>query len=167
MDCQRVCSWEKVCLPFSENGLSVRRLEDVAVSYACKKWWKLHNSGGVWARASLSNGWAFNSVGRMADARNLMVQNTQVVVQNGSCSFWFSNWSGLGLLADRLVFFYLPSTTLTLRKVFPDGNWSRHDLDYLFSQEDQRALHQLQFQFSIGMDKLFWVPTHSGNFTIS
>lgn len=47
-------SWERLALPACENGLGVKRLEDVMDSFSCKLWWKLKNGTGLWANFVLS-----------------------------------------------------------------------------------------------------------------
>lgn len=68
--------WHRQTLPLNENGLAVRKLDDVVDSFACKKWWKLINHAGIWATyviSSLPNVWAYKAKGRMAEVRNLML----------------------------------------------------------------------------------------------
>lgn len=43
------CSRNGISKPVQENGLAVRGLEDIAASFACKKWWKLVRGHGIWA----------------------------------------------------------------------------------------------------------------------
>lgn len=77
------CSWDRVARPKAENGLAVRKLEDVALSFACKKWWKLINRSGIWAEfisSRLLSPWHFAVTGRMATVRSIMLQHSRILV---------------------------------------------------------------------------------------
>lgn len=164
------CSWDRVARPKAENGLAVRKLEDVALSFACKKWWKLINRSGIWAEfisSRLLSPWHFAVTGRMATVRSIMLQHSRILVLDGSCSFWYQNWSGLGLLVDKIPFFLPAPPPLVLHDVYPNGIWERPDLDYLFQPEVLSLLQSQHFQYTTGTDKFFWEPSSTGQFSLS
>jgi hypothetical protein len=97
-------SWSSVAYPFDENGLGVRSLGDVCKSYSCKFWWKLQSNTGVWAAYCNSVGWlnsfASSRIERIAD---LMKEFSRTLLCDGSSSFLFTNWTGLGDLNDLAI----------------------------------------------------------------
>lgn len=117
-------SWSRVSFPFDENGLGVRSLLHLHRAYSCKLWWRLHTSHGLWASyvnsISLPKSIAFR---RIQDVDGFMLDNTRMLVCNGSLSFKFSDWSGSGALIDLFpslaVFPDLP-----LCQVYVDRSWN-------------------------------------------
>ncbi|CAJ2637225.1 unnamed protein product [Trifolium pratense] len=43
---------------------------------------------------------------------------------NGNSSFWFSNWSGTGKLADKVLYVDIHDLEMSVKDVYTDGNWN-------------------------------------------
>lgn len=94
--------------------------------------------------------------------------NLAYVVIDGSCLFWWDNWSGLGKLADRCVDANLPLETAMLRDLYsPELGWNLESVHDALNKNDIHHIQLLHFVFSKVTDAPVWMPKNSGQFTLS
>nr|XP_027067853.1 uncharacterized protein LOC113693523 [Coffea arabica] len=127
--------WQALCKPTQENGLGLRRLQDVQDAFGCKLWWKMRTSDTLWTRfmrakhvavtehltttpASQTSSAVWK---RMLRVRDFVEEHSQTLIKNGSASFWYDNWIGSGPLGKHRL--HVPSPNLYLRDVLHDNIW--------------------------------------------
>lgn len=108
-------SWEDLCYPKDEGGLSVRKLRDSSKAFALKIIWRLFTQASSlwvsWVRHYLlryNSFWDVRDVSqgswiwrKLLKLREVAYQFIRIDVKDGrSCHFWFDNWTGMGRLID-------------------------------------------------------------------
>ena len=171
--------WQALCKPTQENGLGLRRLQDVQDAFGCKLWWKMRTSDTLWTRfmrakhvavtehlttapASQTSSAVWK---RMLRVRDFVEEHSQTLIKNGSASFWYDNWIGSGPLGKHRL--HVPSPNLCLRDVLHDNIWHLDQVS--LSSEEMSRIHHSQVRLSPGAapDCLIWCPTSHGGFQIS
>ncbi|GAU35482.1 hypothetical protein TSUD_384370 [Trifolium subterraneum] len=61
-------------------------------------------------------------------ALSTVKEGFQFRLGNGNSSFWFSNWSGSGMLANQVLFVDIHDLEMRVRDVYVDGNWHFNSL---------------------------------------
>lgn len=41
-------SWENLCIPIDEGGISIRKMEDICNTFSTKRWWRLRSTASLW-----------------------------------------------------------------------------------------------------------------------
>lgn len=159
-------SWSGISYPTLENGIGVRKLEDVLSAFTCKLWWKLKQNIGIWAAFVNRISWQksrFHS--RLQQVQAFADVHMRTIVVDGSSNFWTSNWLGTGSL--RVDTFGLTHPTLTLAVAFSGGSWQQRYFcqDVSHSELQQILSHSLDFLSAA--DFVVWKSTPSGNFSTS
>ncbi|XP_060202996.1 uncharacterized protein LOC132631439 [Lycium barbarum] len=106
-------AWENMCFPKSEVGIGTRSMSDVANTLTVKRWWKFREDKSLWADflmakycprmhlvgkkwvAGNSQAWK-----HLLWAREKSERYISWKINNGSCSFWWDNWTEIGPLAQ-------------------------------------------------------------------
>lgn len=88
-----------------------------------KLWWKIKLNKGLWSNILLSL--SPNSRKKTSWSRILKVdleasRLSKVFVRRGDCSFWFDNWSCLGVLWDLPSDVHPPQSHISIRDFFED-----------------------------------------------
>jgi len=106
-------SWKNLSFPYDEEGIGVRLISDVCRAFQFKLWWTFRSKQTLWGdflRAKYCQ--RSNPISKKWDtgesqAWRLMMKNKHIVeshiqwkIRNGSCSFWWDNWLGVGPLAQ-------------------------------------------------------------------
>lgn len=42
-------SWDKLVVPYDENGLGLQSFKGISTAYSCKLWWKIRVKKGIWS----------------------------------------------------------------------------------------------------------------------
>lgn len=158
-------NWNWLSFPIEENGIGVRKLEDVLLAFTCKLWWKISCLTGIWARYIRAISWERSVLRvRLRAAQAVFDSHIAFQVRDGSSSFWDSNRLGSGPLRlhDLLL---SPPPDLTIREVF-EGDSQDVLSDYLPNDLLQHVL-QHRPTFISQPDCIVWKPSPSGAFTIS
>lgn len=158
-------NWNWLSFPIEENGIGVRKLEDVLLAFTCKLWWKISCLTGIWARYIRAISWERSVLRvRLRAAQAVFDSHIAFQVRDGSSSFWDSNWLGSGPLRlhDLLL---SPPPDLTIREAF-EGDSQDVLSDSLPNDLLQHVL-QHRPTFISQPDCIVWKPSPSGAFTIS
>ncbi|KAG5631524.1 hypothetical protein H5410_003241 [Solanum commersonii] len=106
-------SWKNLSFPYDEGGIGVRLMSDVCRAFQFKQWWTFRSKQTLWGdflRAKYCQ--RSNPISKKWDTGDsqswrLMMKNKHIVeshiqwrIRNGSCSFWWDNWLGVGPLAQ-------------------------------------------------------------------
>ena len=106
--------WSNLCKPTQENGLGLCQLDDTAKAFECKLWRKLGSSNTLWSQFMLSKYASVEHITtaavkpsssynwkRMLRVRDLVENNLQILIRDGSASFWHDSWLGSGPLRGQ------------------------------------------------------------------
>ena len=110
-----------------ENGLEFQKLGDVQLVFGCKLWWKFRSGSSIWANlraskyikgidhASIINFKHSDSRiwRRMLCTKQVVEDNTRLLVRDRSSSFWVDNWIGEGPLATSLPVVPFPKVRIS------------------------------------------------------
>lgn len=151
-----------------ENGVGVRSLEDFMAALSCKLWWKWRGGIGIRSEDGRSIGLEASAAkARILQVDGIMRKNTRVLVADGSSSFLFDNWSGLGAIVDLYaVDNAVDLRSLAIRDFFVNGSWQISALQEFLPPEALLAVLPFSFQFTLEKDALIWEVTSSGLFTL-
>jgi len=134
--------WSAVTSPKKSGGLTIRetRLSNIALLgklvwnllYDLQKLWvrvlshKYIKGGDIWnikAKENISLIWR-----SILKALEALRQGFQFCIGDGSSSFWYDNWTGLGALYHLVNFVNILDTQLQLKDVSFDGSWDWNKL---------------------------------------
>ena len=151
-------SWNRVTYLISENGLGLRSLEDVAIAFSCKIWWKWRIEKGLWSRYLHEVTWKHSIVRqRLYAVDSFMRDHTLVLVRDGTSSFFFDNWSGKGAIVDKLHEEIDDSLrSMTIRDLYVHGTWDLVALKDLLPLEVFEFVRAFDFEFSDAPDVIIW-----------
>lgn len=158
--------WEALAFPVLENGVGVRRLQDIHAAFSCKLLWKIRTQRGLWAsyvnHVSVSHSCMRS---RLQAVQDLVDDNICVRIGAGDSLFWTSNWLGTGCLSR-----FSPSPSvpdLVLNAAFHNEEWQVH----LFADELPAAalteVLRTKLLFVPIADCLVWKCAPAGSFTVS
>lgn len=158
--------WEALAFPVLENGVGVRRLQDIHAAFSCKLLWKIRTQRGLWAsyvnHVSVSHSCMRS---RLQAVQDLVDDNICVRIGAGDYLFWTSNWLGTGCLSR-----FSPSPSvpdLVLNAAFHNEEWQVH----LFADELPAAalteVLRTKLLFVPIADCLVWKCAPAGSFTVS
>ena len=120
------------------------------------------------AHASLSTHRHFDSSvwRRMLRSKDVMVENTRLLVYDGSFSFWFENWLGEGPLANDQA--TVPTPEARISDFYSAGTWNLEALSSFISSGQRDHIRQFSLTSKVKVrDELVWWPTPSGRFSVS
>lgn len=159
-------AWDKLAFPVDENGLGVRKLEDIHSAFVCKLWCKLKQNVGIWAKFVNRITWQKSSKCKtLAALQGVIEENFKIRIGDGSSFFWYSNWHPAGPLIPISQSPIAPA--LTLQQACMDGCWQTHLFeDDLLPDFFQQLISQEVF-FSDSVDVEVWGPTQSGLFSVA
>lgn len=86
---------------------------------------------------------------------------------NGATSLWYSDWSGLGKVANQIPFVNIADTQLTLGNIVRHGQW---DLNQVYTPLPPPVLMRLQrvkpHLIQNQSDSWVWEPSNTGRYTV-
>lgn len=176
-------SWAKVCLPVSEGGLGIRKLDDMVHAFTCKLWWRFREQSSLWARflyAKYCKGFAPGEVTpsvhdsfqwkRMCKVSKAVQEQVFWALGAGKVSFWYDNWFGdqpLCQILHRQLMGYYEVNFLWQNK--------RWDFDKLLlilkprNEEELAVINQICQTpiLDIDVDIPRWKLNSQGNFSVA
>ncbi|WMV45629.1 hypothetical protein MTR67_039014 [Solanum verrucosum] len=173
-------SWKNLSLPYDEGGIGVRQMSDICQAFQFKHWWIFRTKQTLWGdflRAKYCQ--RSNPISKKWDtgesqAWKLLMRNKHRVekhiqwkIRNGSSSFWWDNWLGIGSLAQFTTTSHRFDNE-TIADFTTNGQWN---VDKLNQIAPQIHLHKilsthLQLQHT-STDQAVWNLNANGLFTIS
>lgn len=161
-------AWSSLTYPIDENGLGLRSLKDVCLSFSAKLWWKLYTHAGCWSRyvhsVSVERSFAYR---RLMTIEPLMLSHTRVMVLDGSSSFLSANWTGSGAIMDLLADPPPFLQSARISEIYGENGWDLSMLALYLPAEVVQLVSSFSFPFCGERDKLIWEPTPSGLFSVS
>ncbi|XP_049399717.1 uncharacterized protein LOC125863742 [Solanum stenotomum] len=173
-------SWKNLSFPYDEGGIGVRLMSDVCRAFQFKQWWTFRSKQTLWGdflRAKYCQ--RSNPISKKWDtgesqAWRLMMKNKHVVeshiqwkIRNGSCSFWWDNWLGVGPLAQYTT----ASNRFNNEPVsdfIEEGQWNMNKVIQSAPPGQVHNILSTQLQLQNGQpDLAVWNPNTSGQFTVS
>lgn len=107
--------WDKICSPTTEEGLGIKRFEDIVTDFTYKLWWRFRIQTSLWAQflqakycRGLAPGEVIPSVydsfqlKRMCKVKQAVHEQMFWVIGAGRISFWYNNWFGYQPLSHTL-----------------------------------------------------------------
>ncbi|KAK6780041.1 hypothetical protein RDI58_022225 [Solanum bulbocastanum] len=173
-------SWKNLSFPYEEGGIGVKLMKDVCKAFQFKQWWVFRTRQTLWGEFlkakyckrsnPISKKWDTGD----SQAWRLMMRNKQTVenhilwkIRNGSSSFWWDNWLGVGPLAH----FTTNSNRFNNDKVIDfmeEGQWNTRKVIQLGPQEQIQNILSLQVHLQQGQQDLaVWTLTSNGKFSVS
>ncbi|XP_026451089.1 uncharacterized protein LOC113351289 [Papaver somniferum] len=168
----KTLSWKKICVPYNEGGLGIRRLEVFNKILLMKMMWKLIYSSDEWAlfftaKFKDKNGiwfskWKLSSVRAGLQWAWLTLQeDISWKVGNGAnISVWFDNWYGSSPLINEIGYteFIHNNMQLKVQNLIRNNQWNIHpQLQHLLQYDNLPQIHS-------GSDSIIWNLHISGLF---
>jgi hypothetical protein len=129
--------WEKITKPKKLGGLGIRKAREANTSLLGKLVWSIHkNSDALWVQIIkhkylkdellLSTIKKPGSITWNAIMKALLAlkDGFQFRLGDGKSSFWYTNWSGMGSLANQVLYVDIHDIEMRVRDVFTNGNWN-------------------------------------------
>ena len=85
------------------------------------------------------------------------------VAKDGACHFWYDNWLGGGALFLRATVF----PNLSFGNFITNGQWDANRLYQYLPYEMVNSILNHPLPEESGEAEVIWMPTNSGNFTVS
>ncbi|XP_026384030.1 uncharacterized protein LOC113279558 [Papaver somniferum] len=135
----KTISWRRVCTPFNEGGLGIRRLSNVNKSLLMKMMWKLLTSKEEWslffaARFKDKNG-QWTSQCKLSSvwpglkwAWQFLKSDVRWIIGNGeNISVYFDTWTGESPLIDRIGFteYVKNNLQMKVKDLIQNNEWSK------------------------------------------
>lgn len=77
--------WDWLTYSIQENGVGVRKLEDIWKAFSCKLWWKIHCAQGIWATYVRAITWERSAIApRLRVSKQLFDSHMMLHVRDGS-----------------------------------------------------------------------------------
>lgn len=176
-------AWDDVCVPKDEGGLGIMRSKEWNVAATLKHIWNLCNLRNktmwvCWVRTYLirsRNFWALNIPSEctwvwrhILKLRDMARMRLKYFIGNGkSTSLWYDNWHPKGPLisvyGDRIIYDAGLANNTMVCDVVEGENW-RWPVANSWALMDMRK--SITFDPSFEEDKIWWIPSSSGQFTI-
>ncbi|KAK6782008.1 hypothetical protein RDI58_019804 [Solanum bulbocastanum] len=173
-------SWRNLSFPYDEGGIEVRLMKDVCQAFQFKHWWTFRSKQTLWGdflRAKYCQ--RSNPISKKWDtgesqAWKLMMRNKHTVenhiqwkIRDGSSSFWWDNWLGVGPLAQYTT----DSNRFNNDRIsdfMQDGQWKMRKVLQLAPQQHVHRILAMQIQLQHGQkDQAVWKLNTNGNFSVS
>ncbi|KAH0646562.1 hypothetical protein KY284_034446 [Solanum tuberosum] len=173
-------SWKNLSFPYEEGGIGVRQMKDVCQSFQFKHWWIFRTKRTLWGdflkakycqRSNpISKKWDTGE----SQAWKVLMRNKHKVekhiqwkINNGSSSFWWDNWLGVGPLAQFTTTSHRFDNE-TIADFMANGQWKIDKLIRLAPQNHLPAILSTNIQLQhANPDLAVWSPNSSGLFTVS
>ncbi|GAA0142553.1 reverse transcriptase [Lithospermum erythrorhizon] len=168
------CKWSKVCAPYEEGGLNMRRLADLHQSFMQKAWKRLREGNSLWSRFMLnkycrkyhpriapvhpSHSRVWKNLHKVRDEAE---SNIHWQLGQGLCDFWMDSWMELGPLCHL---YPDQKGGIRVNEVWLDGTWDEAALSKLISPDH---LHRVKEVFidQGTPDLLLWKSSKDGHFS--
>nr|XP_009615408.1 uncharacterized protein LOC104108129 [Nicotiana tomentosiformis] len=174
-------SWQKLCTPKEEGGLSFRSLNDVSKSLFAKLWWRFRTAKSLWSNYMLnkyckkeirtevqfkqgSHVWK-----QMLNAREQLEHEILWEMKNGTTNIWHENWTGLGALYHVLPpDFSIEENLQEVAEQSQGREWNGTLIDQNFPEGIAEHIKKIHYDSREEQwDKQYWMPISSGKFTIN
>ncbi|XP_073125486.1 uncharacterized protein [Henckelia pumila] len=169
-------SWKKVCLPFLEGGLGIRRLKDTVTTFSIKLWVRFRTVKSIWSdflhiryckRYPPADFWILQRVSltwrRMMKIRQRAEKEIGWAIGAGELSFWFDSWSLDGPLASRCPVHGLPNRLV--KWFYDEREWNLEKLLSVVTQEVADQIMEVPINLT-DVDRAIWLPSHNGRFSV-
>ncbi|GAA0156595.1 hypothetical protein LIER_38300 [Lithospermum erythrorhizon] len=169
-----LCKWSKVCAPYEEGGLNIRRLADLHQAFMQKAWKRLREGNSLWSRFML-NMYCRKHHPRITPVHPLhsrVWKNLHKVIDEaesninwqlgqGLCDFWMDSWMELGPLCN-----HYPDQKggITVHEVWLNGTWDEAALSNLISPDHLGRVKEV-FIDQGKPDLLLWKSSKDGQFS--
>ncbi|GAA0157951.1 hypothetical protein LIER_15100 [Lithospermum erythrorhizon] len=168
------CKWSKVCAPYEEGGLNMRRLADLHQAFMQKAWKRLREGNSLCSRFMLnkycgkhhprivpvhpSHSRVWKNLHKVRDEAE---SNIHWQLGQGLCDFWMDSWMELGPLCN-----HYPDQKggIRVNEVWLNGTWDEAALSNLISPDH---LHRVKEVFidQGKPDLLLWKSSKDGQFS--
>jgi ribonuclease HI len=129
--------WDKITKPKKLGGLGIRKAREANTSLLGKLVWNIHkNNEALWVQtikhkylkddvllniAKKPGSVTWNAIFKALSA---LKEGYQFRLGNGNSSFWFTDWSGSGILANHVLYVDIHDLEMRVRDVYIDDNWN-------------------------------------------
>jgi hypothetical protein len=171
--------WDKITKPKNLGGLGIRRAREANTSLLGKLVWNIHqDKDSLWVQIlkhkylkeepllnipKKSGSTTWNAIMK---ALSVLKDGFQFRLGNGNSSFWFSNWSGSGILANQVLFVDIHDLEMRVRDVFVDGSWRFNVLYTVLAPEVKEWLSSITIGLNSEVsDRYTWKGNLNGIYT--
>nr|XP_016462864.1 PREDICTED: uncharacterized protein LOC107785952 [Nicotiana tabacum] len=174
-------SWDNMCLPKREGGLSFRSLHDLSKALFAKLWWTYGTKDTLWSTFLWNKyckkinemlvPWRNGSQvwKKMTQMREELEYQVWWQLKNGSSYFWYDNWTGLGALYHTSgTVHWCDESIKYVDEVMENGTWNEVLLRELLPEEiAEHILEKIAPPAHQSMkDKPWWKLETNGQFIV-
>ncbi|XP_070049029.1 uncharacterized protein [Nicotiana tomentosiformis] len=174
-------SWDNMCLPKREGGLSFRSLHDLSKALFAKLWWTYGTKDTLWSTFLWNKyckkinemlvPWRNGSQvwKKMTQMREELEYQVWWQLKNGSSYFWYDNWTGLGTLYHTSgTGHWCDESIKYVDEVMENGTWNEVLLRELLPEEiAEHILEKIAPPAHQSMkDKPWWKLETNGQFIV-
>jgi hypothetical protein len=129
--------WDKITKPKKLGGLGIRKAREANTSLLGKLVWSIHqNCDTLWVQVlkhKYINDGMFLTITKkpgsvtwnaIMKALLALKDGFQYRLGDGNSSFWYTNWAGIGTLANQVLYVDIHDLQMRVRDVFIDGKWN-------------------------------------------
>jgi ribonuclease HI len=171
--------WDKITKPKNLGGLGIRRAREANTSLLGKLVWNIHqDKDSLWVQilkhkylkeepllhiTKKAGSTTWNAIMK---ALSVLKEGYQFRLGNGNSSFWFSNWSGSGILANQVLFVDIHDLEMRVCDVFTDGSWRFNVLYTDLAPEVKERVNSITIDLNSEVsDRYTWNGNLNGIYT--
>ncbi|XP_015167940.1 uncharacterized protein [Solanum tuberosum] len=173
-------SWNSMCYPYDEGGVSFRRLQDICKAFTTKQWWTLRATNSLWKEFLMAkycqrihpvikrwyagNSHSWNA---MCKIKSTMDQYILWKIGRGDVSLWQDNWTGFGALWQFFPNDRKPREQ-KISDIYINGQWQWGGWDIFIPNHVMEHIHSMNVDLNLNVDdRPICTPTQNGSFTMA
>jgi hypothetical protein len=171
--------WDKITKPKKLGGLGIRKAREANTSLLGKLVWDIQkNKNALWVQVLkhkyLREEDILNATKKpgsvtwnaIMKAMLSLKDGFQFRIGNGNSSFWFTNWSGSGVLANQVMYVDIHDLETRIRDVYIEDNWNFHSLYTIMPPEVTDRLRSISMSLSPSVTDCYtWKGNLNGIYT--
>jgi hypothetical protein len=171
--------WDKITKPKKLGGLGIRKAREANTSLFGKLVWDIHrNKNALWVQVlkhkylreedilNATKKPGFVTWNAIMKAMLSLKDGFQFRIGNGNSSFWFTNWSGSGVLANQVMYVDIHDLEMRIRDVYIEDNWNFHSLYTIMPPEVTNRLRSISMSLNPSVTDCYtWRGNLNGIYT--
>ncbi|MCH81431.1 RNA-directed DNA polymerase (Reverse transcriptase), partial [Trifolium medium] len=171
--------WDKITKPKKLGGLGIRKARDANTSLLGKLIWSIHQNNDVLWVQVIKHKYLKEEVlltitkkpgsvtwNAIMKALSALKDGFQFRLGNDNSSFWYTDWSESGILANQVLYVDIHDLEMRVRDVYIDGKWNFNSLytDMPSEVKDQLNLIHVSLNSNV-TDCYTWKDNLNGIYT--
>jgi hypothetical protein len=174
-------NWKTVASPKKDGGLGIRAAREANICLLGKLVWNMvqktnklwvnllsnnYSSGQNFLHSATAHRSSSPSWSSIIRAKNVLKSGYSWRPGSGNSSFWYTNWSSLGMLGTRVPFVDIHDLHLTVKDVFANDGQHIQSLYTILPPDITEVINNTKFNFNAAIDDAYiWSHNNNGVYT--